>query len=145
MALLFLLMAVPMSTVIIFGNLLTICAYARERRLRSNKANMFITSLAVADLLVGAITVPIITTIRILNMRSADGNNLLPNSTCDPIYFANWIFVGVTFWHLVVISADRYLKITLLLVSSHGHASQVCHCTCDVVDIGRSHVHHHDD
>lgn len=66
-------LALVLMLLIFFGNALTILAYLKDRSLRTVPFNVFIINLAVADMLVGVITVPIYTTyVLLLNVFSFD-------------------------------------------------------------------------
>lgn len=114
------------SIIGVFGNLLVCLAIATERRLQ-NRTNWFLFSLALADLLVSGLVIPLAVikevtgiekekgerrrTLHINLFRFSLGSWILGSILCDL-----WIFLDVcsctsSIMHIVVISIDRYLAI----------------------------------
>lgn len=88
----------------VVGNLLVCLAIATERRLQ-NRTNWFLLSLAVADMLVSGLVIPLAV------IKEYTGCWILGPILCDL-----WIFLDVcsctsSIMHIVVISTDRYLAI----------------------------------
>ncbi|CAF3522672.1 unnamed protein product [Rotaria sp. Silwood1] len=88
----------------IIGNLLVCLAIGTERRLH-NRTNWFLFSLAVADMLVSGVVIPLAI------VKEFTGFWILGSVLCDL-----WIFLDVcsctsSIMHIVVISIDRYLAI----------------------------------
>ncbi|XP_076007333.1 5-hydroxytryptamine receptor 2B isoform X1 [Genypterus blacodes] len=87
------------------GNILVILAVSLERKLQ-NATNYFLMSLAVADLLVGLLVMPI-ALITILY----DSGWPLPESLCPIWLFLDVLFSTASIMHLCAISLDRYIAI----------------------------------
>ncbi|CAF1083764.1 unnamed protein product [Rotaria sp. Silwood1] len=92
------------SIIGIIGNLLVCLAIATERRLQ-NRTNWFLFSLALADMLVSGLVIPLAV------VKEFTGFWILGPALCDL-----WIFLDVcsctsSIMHIVVISIDRYLAI----------------------------------
>ncbi|XP_071504124.1 dopamine receptor 1-like [Diadema antillarum] len=88
----------------VFGNLLVCIAIAIDRDLRK-PSNLFIGSLAVADLLVALLVMPV-----------SLSTDLIPSSIFGDVLCKAWICADIVFssaslWHLLLISIDRYLHI----------------------------------
>ncbi|XP_038067146.1 5-hydroxytryptamine receptor 1A-like [Patiria miniata] len=101
----FLTVDVLLATSIILGNTLVILSVLRERRLRT-PTNAFIASLAVADLMVGVIVIPIDIAFA---LGYATGVEPLACLACSNV-LTSMIILSVL--HLTVIAYDRYLAIT---------------------------------
>lgn len=92
----------------LLGNTLVCVAFYRSTNLRS-VTNVFIVSLAVTDILVAAVSIPIWLVIK---------NDCINNSTaCDPVLLAFWrcldiLFSTASIMNLCAISCDRYIAIT---------------------------------
>ncbi|CAF0757037.1 unnamed protein product [Rotaria sordida] len=92
------------SIIGVIGNLLVCLAIATERRLQS-RTNWFLFSLALADMLVSGLVIPLAV------VKEFTGFWILGPALCDL-----WIFLDVcsctsSIMHIVVISIDRYLAI----------------------------------
>eukprot|EP00066_Takifugu_rubripes_P008227 XP_003974265.1 PREDICTED: 5-hydroxytryptamine receptor 2B [Takifugu rubripes] len=87
------------------GNILVILAVWLERKLQ-NATNFFLMSLAVADLLVGLLVMPI-ALITILY----DADWPLPEPLCPIWLFLDVLFSTASIMHLCAISLDRYIAI----------------------------------
>ncbi|CAF1308464.1 unnamed protein product [Rotaria sordida] len=104
----------------IVGNLLVCLAIGTERRLH-NRTNWFLFSLALADMLVSGVVIPLAI------VKEFTGFWILGPILCDL-----WIFVDVcsctsSIMHIVVISIDRYLAIKdPLNVRSRQEKRQIC-------------------
>ena len=90
----------------IFGNILVVVAVARERYLHT-VTNYFITSLAVADCLVGSIVMPFSAANELLNGQWVFGQDL-----CDVWHSFDVLASTASILNLCVISMDRYWAIT---------------------------------
>lgn len=90
--------------VIITGNFLTILAVAKERRLQQLQ-NWFIVSLAVSDLLVGLLIMPLSLTYELLDLW------VLPEILCELWLALDVLFVTASILNLCVISLDRYWSV----------------------------------
>ena len=97
------------SPATIFLNILVITAVRLRRQLRSS-ANILLASMAVADLLVGAVSMPLSISLDVLLLRKDLSLNI-----CD-ISFANQLVmytaVCSSLYHLTVISWERYVAVT---------------------------------
>nr|CAC86248.1 5-HT2B serotonin receptor [Tetraodon fluviatilis] len=87
------------------GNILVILAVWLEKKLQ-NATNFFLMSLAVADLLVGLLVMPI-ALITILY----DSDWPLPEPLCPIWLFLDVLFSTASIMHLCAISLDRYIAI----------------------------------
>lgn len=95
--------------IIIFGNTMVILAVAKDRHLKHALQNRFIVSLAVADLLLGALIMPLSLHLEILKYWA------LGNILCD-IWLAMDVFLcTASTLSLVVVSLDRYWSVTKAL------------------------------
>lgn len=87
----------------ILGNMLVIVAFIRERDLRT-VTNFFVFSLAIVDLLVGAIGIPLF----LYSMIT-----ILPENFVACLVVNSWIMMlcTVSIFHLLAVSFDRYMAI----------------------------------
>ncbi|XP_037105594.1 5-hydroxytryptamine receptor 2B [Syngnathus acus] len=100
-ALLIILVIIPT----IGGNILVILAVSLERKLQ-NATNYFLMSLAVADLLVGLLVMPIALVTVLYNSDWP-----LPDFICPIWLFLDVLFSTASIMHLCAISLDRYCAI----------------------------------
>ncbi|XP_070816149.1 5-hydroxytryptamine receptor 2B [Chaetodon trifascialis] len=100
-ALLFVMVIIPT----IGGNILVILAVSLERKLQ-NATNYFLMSLAVADLLVGLLVMPIALVTILYNSDWP-----LPDPLCPIWLFLDVLFSTASIMHLCAISLDRYIAI----------------------------------
>nr|ABF01006.1 dopamine receptor IIB [Ctenocephalides felis] len=94
------------STSTLFGNMLVILAVARERYLHTS-TNYFVTSLAVADCLVGMVVMPFSAIYEVL-----DNTWFFGSDWCDIWRSLDVLFSTASILNLCVISLDRYWAIT---------------------------------
>ncbi|XP_022525844.2 5-hydroxytryptamine receptor 2B, partial [Astyanax mexicanus] len=87
------------------GNILVILAVSLERKLQ-NATNYFLMSLAVADLLVGLLVMPIALVTVLFNSGWP-----LPEFLCPIWLFLDVLFSTASIMHLCAISLDRYIAI----------------------------------
>ncbi|XP_042272876.1 5-hydroxytryptamine receptor 2B [Thunnus albacares] len=87
------------------GNILVILAVSLERKLQ-NATNYFLMSLAVADLLVGLLVMPIALITVLYNSGWP-----LPDFLCPIWLFLDVLFSTASIMHLCAISLDRYIAI----------------------------------
>ncbi|XP_077440263.1 5-hydroxytryptamine receptor 2B [Vanacampus margaritifer] len=87
------------------GNILVILAVSLERKLQ-NATNYFLMSLAVADLLVGLLVMPIALATVLYNSDWP-----LPDFICPIWLFLDVLFSTASIMHLCAISLDRYIAI----------------------------------
>ncbi|KAM6939424.1 5-hydroxytryptamine receptor 2B [Lycodopsis pacificus] len=87
------------------GNILVILAVSLERKLQ-NATNYFLMSLAVADLLVGLLVMPVA-----LLTVLYDSDWPLPEALCPIWLFLDVLFSTASIMHLCAISLDRYIAI----------------------------------
>ncbi|XP_049910714.1 5-hydroxytryptamine receptor 2B [Epinephelus moara] len=87
------------------GNILVILAVSLERKLQ-NATNYFLMSLAVADLLVGLLVMPIALVTVLYNSDWP-----LPEPLCPIWLFLDVLFSTASIMHLCAISLDRYIAI----------------------------------
>ncbi|KAM9762255.1 5-hydroxytryptamine receptor 2B [Menidia menidia] len=87
------------------GNILVILAVSLERKLQ-NATNYFLMSLAVADLLVGLLVMPIALVTVLYNSGWP-----LPEFLCPIWLFLDVLFSTASIMHLCAISLDRYVAI----------------------------------
>lgn len=94
------------SVATVFGNMLVILAVIRERYLHT-ATNYFVTSLAVADCLVGLVVMPFSAVYEVLENRWFFGMDW-----CDVWRSLDVLFSTASILNLCVISLDRYWAIT---------------------------------
>ncbi|KAI3368696.1 hypothetical protein L3Q82_025693 [Scortum barcoo] len=87
------------------GNILVILAVSLERKLQ-NATNYFLMSLAVADLLVGLLVMPIALVAVLYEYEWRP-----PNALCPIWLFLDVLFSTASIMHLCAISLDRYVAI----------------------------------
>lgn len=87
------------------GNILVILAVSLEKKLQ-NATNYFLMSLAVADLLVGLLVMPIALVTVLYNSDWP-----LPEFVCPIWLFLDVLFSTASIMHLCAISLDRYIAI----------------------------------
>ncbi|XP_077445705.1 5-hydroxytryptamine (serotonin) receptor 2C, G protein-coupled-like 1 [Stigmatopora argus] len=87
------------------GNILVILAVSLEKKLQ-NATNFFLRSLAVADMLVGILVMPV----SLINVLY-DYAWPLPNALCPIWIYLDVLFSTASIMHLCAISLDRYVAI----------------------------------
>ena len=97
-------MTASLACFTVIGNILTIIAFCWRPVLRKNPSYWYITSLAVADFLVGVVGVP-------STMYDELSVTRPSHQDCDIILFLHLLSVVPTFSHLLTISTDRYYKL----------------------------------
>uniref|UniRef100_A0A1I8JEW4 G_PROTEIN_RECEP_F1_2 domain-containing protein n=1 Tax=Macrostomum lignano TaxID=282301 RepID=A0A1I8JEW4_9PLAT len=107
----------------IFGNVLVVMSVVRERSLQS-VTNYFIVSLAFADILVGAIVMPISVFVEVMN-----GVWLFANILCDLWIMCDALFSTASILNLVAISIDRFIAVTQPIKYSKHKNSKRTHVT----------------
>jgi len=95
---------VTMATIV--GNVFVIAAICIERHLRANVANSLIASLAVADLLVAVLVMPLAA------VNDVSVNWFLGREVCDAWISFDVFCCTASILHLVAISLDRYWAVT---------------------------------
>lgn len=95
--------------IIVFGNCMVVVAVVKDRHLKQALQNRFILSLAVADMLLGALIMPLSLHLEILKYWA------LGTLLCD-IWLAIDVFLcTASTLSLVVVSLDRYWSVTKAL------------------------------
>ena len=97
---------ITVSAVAVFGNFLVILAILWNRRLRT-VCNFLLLNLAVADLLQGAIAVPL----RLVDQLNQTGRNK-PLIPCLVVIPLTVFLFGASNFNLALISLDRYLALS---------------------------------
>lgn len=93
-----------LSIFAIVGNIFIISAFWLDRHLRANEANIYLHSLAISDLICGAITMPGYAYAGLLDSP--------PDHLCKSLLFSATLIGTATTFHLIVMSVERYRKIT---------------------------------
>ncbi|CAD5214836.1 unnamed protein product [Bursaphelenchus okinawaensis] len=92
--------------VIVCGNLLVVLTVNNDHKLRSQRQNWLIVSLAVADLLVGLLVMPLTMTYEIIGVW------VLGDILCEIYLALDVLFVTASILHICIISLDRYWSVT---------------------------------
>ena len=106
---------IPIIMLAVVGNSLTICCFLRDKGLHKT-CNIYILNLAICDLLIGAITMPIY-----LTYTFSNNVWLLGYHFCKAFLAFDFVTSGVTVILMILISYDR---LTLLKHWSTYHNSQ---------------------
>ncbi|KAI6187740.1 Octopamine receptor [Aphelenchoides besseyi] len=91
---------------IVCGNLLVVLTVHNDHKLRSQRQNWLIVSLAVADFLVGMLVMPLTMVSEIIGVW------VLGNILCEIYLALDVLFVTASILHICVISLDRYWSVT---------------------------------
>ncbi|XP_022786578.1 octopamine receptor beta-2R-like [Stylophora pistillata] len=123
-------LSIAMAPVIIFGNILVLIAVWKDplKKLRSSPSNLILTSMAIADLLVGLVVCPI--TAYWGWVISARGESPLDLSV---IFALNVFSVNVSFGHMFLLTVDRvFALITPLHYRARVTSKRVflANCAC---------------
>ncbi|GMT07554.1 hypothetical protein PENTCL1PPCAC_29728 [Pristionchus entomophagus] len=92
--------------IIVLGNALVVMTVYRDSKLRSQRQNWLIVSLACADLLVGLIVMPITLAYEIADTW------ILGKFVCEMWLALDVLFVTASILHICAISLDRYFCVT---------------------------------
>ncbi|XGW33378.1 hypothetical protein V3C99_017650, partial [Haemonchus contortus] len=92
--------------IIILGNLLVVVTVYCDRKLRLQRQNWLIISLALADLLVGLLVMPLTLIYEII------GEWKMGNVLCEMWLALDVLFVTASILHICAISLDRYFSVT---------------------------------
>lgn len=101
-----------LALLIAIVNAVVIVAFWRQTRLRTSATNIYLTSLALCDLVTGLVVVPSLTVATYLDEEvDVTQPPIQPLIACKIIYTITSACVTTTACHLFLISADRYVKI----------------------------------
>ncbi|KAI6176576.1 Octopamine receptor [Aphelenchoides bicaudatus] len=92
--------------IIVCGNLLVVLTVNNDHKLRSQRQNWLIVSLAVADLLVGLLVMPLTMSYEVIGVW------VLGDILCEIYLALDVLFVTASILHICVISLDRYWSVT---------------------------------
>uniref|UniRef100_A0AC35TLV7 G_PROTEIN_RECEP_F1_2 domain-containing protein n=1 Tax=Rhabditophanes sp. KR3021 TaxID=114890 RepID=A0AC35TLV7_9BILA len=92
--------------VIVLGNTLVVLTVYNDHKLRTQRQNWLIVSLAIADLLVGLIVMPLTTAYEII------GAWRFGEILCEIWLALDVLFVTASILHICIISLDRYWSVT---------------------------------
>ena len=95
-----------LCVITVLGNILVLIVFARDRHLRAKISNLFILNLAIADLLVGCVSIPL------NNLYRDTGLWPFGEATCKFWLTMDFSECTVSVWAVVLISYDRYLLVT---------------------------------
>ena len=101
-------LSIAMAPVIVFGNILVLVAVWKDplKKLRSSPSNLILTSMAIADLLVGLVVCPITAYWGLV--ISVRGESPLDLSV---IFAINVFSVNVSFGHMFLLTVDRVFAV----------------------------------
>ena len=123
-------LSIVMSPIIVFGNLLVLLAVWNDplKKLRSSPSNLILTSMAIADLLVGLVVCPI--TAYWGWMISVQGESPFDLSV---IFAINVFSVNVSFGHMFLLTLDRVFSLMTPLryrVRVTNRRVLIANCAC---------------
>ncbi|CAJ0947263.1 unnamed protein product, partial [Mesorhabditis belari] len=98
--------AVTVMLLIVLGNFIVVVTVYRDRKLRMQRQNWLIVSLAVADLLVGLLVMPLTLTYEVF------GEWRMGMLLCETWLALDVLFVTASILHICAISLDRYFSVT---------------------------------
>ena len=98
--------AAPFTT---FLNTLFIVTIQKTRQLQTN-SSILISSLAITDLLVGAVSTPLIITVDALILRGTVPESIVC-SINESVAFVQYIAYGASYMHLILMGWERYVAI----------------------------------
>ncbi|CAJ0575075.1 unnamed protein product, partial [Mesorhabditis spiculigera] len=98
--------AVAVMLVIVLGNFIVVVTVYRDRKLRMQRQNWLIVSLAVADLLVGLLVMPLTLAYEVY------GEWRMGMFLCETWLALDVLFVTASILHICAISLDRYWSVT---------------------------------
>ncbi|CAH8599042.1 unnamed protein product [Heterobilharzia americana] len=108
------------SIATLFGNSLVVLSVIRERSLR-NATNWFIVSLAIADISLAILVMPLATWLEVVN-----GYWVFGTIVCDIFIMFDVLFCTASILNLVAICLDRYLAVTKPIVyAKHNNMRRV--------------------
>lgn len=123
------LMKCLLGLLIVVVNSVIVIAFWRQKRLQTSPTNIYLTSLALCDLLTGLVVVPALTLSRYyIEVLARD----VQRDLCDIIYVMTSACVTTTACHLFVISADRYVKIQHDFFYIKHSTPALAYCVCCV-------------
>ncbi|ODM87495.1 Alpha-1A adrenergic receptor [Orchesella cincta] len=96
-----------LSIVTIIANSFVLYIFTSGKQKLRNPTNLLLANLAVADLLVGLVVMPILASATILDFKWIFGDFL-----CHSFDYCHFLLCGASMWSMIMIGVDRYIGVT---------------------------------